>query len=199
MASLPSKQATFNLEALRASAPSFECYSDSNTHDWWSEDDDGNWVRRNERHIKRELMHRGFRSTKGPEENLSPVEEFLRQRARSHVLDYAGWLAGHDPGYLELFGAKILVTRGPKLIEPCQGDWSVFRDMLTGLLDSGDIPQSAYFHAWIKNAVEMLRLKQWMEGRVLALVGPAGCGKSRMQGLITKMLGDSEAKPMSYL
>lgn len=132
-------------------------------------------------------------------ENISQVEDDVLNIVHNYSVSYVGQLAGYDPGEHVVCSNHILVTKGPKRLEPKAGDWDLLRKFLEGLLDSGGTAQSPYFHAWVKHAVEALQARKWMEGRALVLAGPAGCGKSFLQGLITQMLGGRSAKPMSFL
>jgi hypothetical protein len=106
-------------------------------------------------------------------------------------------LAGYPEGFYEQNGTRFLVTESPQLIETSAGEWSTLKAVLTGMLGSGD--QFSVFMGWMKFASKMLHTRNRQPGQALVFAGPAGCGKSLTQGLITEMLGGRSAKAALFL
>jgi hypothetical protein len=91
----------------------------------------------------------------------------------------------------------ILVTDGPKLIEPKEGDFPITHKFLTGLLGE---KQRLYFDCWLKVAVEALSKQRIRPGQAFVVAGPRDCGKSVLQNLIiTPALGGRMAKPYQFM
>ena len=176
-------------------------YYDSSRKEYLLKNSGGRWLALNETQFKRKLRAEG-QSSKVPDGvdgmYISPVEaELLRVQDEDDV-SFAGVLAGHREGFYEQNGTRFLVTESPSLIDPSAGDWPVLRTFLTGLL-GGDDEQPIVFMAWAKFAVKALRSSNRQPGQALVLAGPAGCGKSLLQGLITEILGGRSAKAALFL
>jgi hypothetical protein len=123
----------------------------------------------------------------------------------SNRVDYAGPLCGRPAGLHNENGLRVLATRGPEFIEGTAGDWETIGAMLANLLGrtAGD-PHAAIqqdlFMAWLHLARDALRNPaEHRPGQVLALVGPADCGKSLLQSaIITPALGGRTADPALF-
>jgi len=90
-----------------------------------------------------------------------------------------------------------------QLPEPVKGGWSVLKQVLRGLLCINEEIEigEAQFHTfcgWVKSSVEALREGREQQQQALAICGPAGCGKSLIQHLITEMLAGRSAKAERY-
>ena len=145
--------------------------------------------------MRRHLRAAGV-SPKCPDgEIISPLDTNLIELQTKFDVAYAGPLAGHTVGVCEISGNRILVSSSPKLIIPKQGNWPLLQTFLDNLL--GDLTK--YLFGWLKIAMGALRSGQWNPGQALVLAGPAGCGKSLLQMLITEMLGGRVAKPYRYM
>lgn len=128
--------------------------------------------------------------------SLTKVEEKILSVVQNHAVHYAGELAGWKPGVQTICGNRVLITRGPRLIEPKREKWLLIKSFLSQLL--GD--ESRYFYAWMRAAFQSLRQgPPFAPGQMFAVAGPAGCGKSLLQMLVTEMLGGRMAKPYRYL
>lgn len=188
--------ATANLEAL---GRTLECYYESPRRAFWVERPNGEWHEIDKAHLQIKLRDRGLRTKVGDNELISQVEREIDDIVDNYAIKYVGELAGFKAGHHRVCGNDILVTRGVKLPEPKQGDWSTLRSVLENMLDSAEPKQSVYSHAWLKVAYTSLAARELMPGQALAFVGPAGCGKSLMQRLITVALGGRAAKPFRYM
>jgi len=124
---------------------------------------------------------------------------------------YVGPLAGHDIGFYDNDGSKILVTNSPVRIVPKAGDWRILYQFIENLLiledgkdEKEQMRQRDFFFGWIKTAFEGFnrpRNGTPCDGQALFLAGPAKSGKSLLQQLISVILGGKErlAHPYKYL
>src|SRR5262249_60300745 len=103
---------------------------------------------------------------------------------------------GFDKGVYVIGERRVLVMESPKLIEPREGDWDMVGAILNLMLGT---MQLTYLFGWLKVAIESLRSRVWRPGQALVLCGPADCGKSLTQDLITLLLGGRSAKPHRYM
>lgn len=118
-------------------------------------------------------------------------------------------LAGYKAGLHELSdGRQVIVRMSPRLVEPVQGEWPTIKELIAGRLDlsrdgGNDVDQSVYFHAWCKTAYESLMEGEpgsHKPGHIMAIFGPGGCGKSRLQiNIITPLLGGRVADPTAFM
>ena len=173
-------------------------FYDSGRKEYLLKNSGGRWFPNTETQFKRKLRSMGL-SSKVPEgANISPIEVELLRLQDENDISFAGTLAGHAEGFYELNGSRFVVTESPKLINPQTGEWPVLRALLGGLFGN-DHEQVTVFMAWMKFGIAALRTFTRQPGQALVLAGPAGCGKSLLQGLITEMLGGRSAKAAMYL
>lgn len=153
------------------------------------------WVDLPRERYKVHLLAQGF----GPR----MVEAILCWCEINERIQYFGPVAGRAPGFYEDNGNRIVVDRGPNLIEPVQGDWCILRKVLDGLLCSGETDeigtiQLDSFHGWVRSSVQALRAGKRQSQQVLVICGPEDCGKSLVQHLLTHFLGGRSAKAHRY-
>lgn len=176
-------------------------FFDVNKGEFWIELN-GRFVALKKSELKLELRSQGLR-VEGPPwfDGLSEVEWQFWDSINSRMVDYAGPMAGsragvfHDPA-----GRAFLVTDEPR------GVWADlpkkspapkwFIEFVTSLLPDD---QDWHFFNWLKIAFETLRAGDYRPGPVLVFAGPAKCGKSLLQSLITQVLGGREASPFEYM
>ncbi len=117
-------------------------------------------------------------------------------------------LAGYRAGLHELSdGKQIIVRMSPRIVEMKKGEWPMIKELIEGRLDLSrdgqDVDQSVYFHSWVKNSYESLLRGEpgsHKPGHIMAIFGPGGCGKSRLQiNLITPLLGGRVADPTAFM
>jgi len=90
----------------------------------------------------------------------------------------------------------VLVVKGANYVQPKQGDWSTIKRFVETLLPD----QTDYLYGWLKAAFRTLREgAPFRPGQLLAIAGPAGCGKSLLQNILTEMFGGRVAKPYKYM
>ncbi len=159
------------------------------------------------RDAERELKFHGFGHNKVHNE-ASEIDVALRTIQLENCVQGAGPLCGRMPGLVAENGFKYLVTRGPDIV-PANGTGHSHeaRPMfeLLGAVFGEEVnpyyeTQLLTFMAWLQRA--RLALKhpdQHLPGQMLVLVGPAGCGKSYLQVLITQMLGRRDSDPSLWL
>jgi hypothetical protein len=136
----------------------------------------------------------------------SPCDVALHALQIRNRVDYAGPLCGRPAGLHHENGLRVLATRGPKWIEGMAGECPTINALIANLLghaagDEHAATQCALFVSWLKLAREAMRHPaEHRPGPVLALVGPADCGKSLAQSmLITPALGGRCADPGLFL
>ena len=105
-------------------------------------------------------------------------------------------MAGYRPGLISQGGNKILITKGPRLIEAIKGEFPTIQKFIDGLLRE----QAIYAHSWNHLAVVPLYNGEITRGQILVLAGPVDSGKSVYQNLIvTPMLGGRVARPYAFM
>jgi hypothetical protein len=162
---------------------------------YWREDDTGGWIKINESGAKNFVAEHGYtKRTEGDDANCEADQCLMKIQGGQNVA-YVGALAGHDPGVYEMAGNLILVTKGPKFMEPTAGEWPVLARLFEGMFVDGEIDQRPYFYGWLKAALALFRNHHWRASQLLALAGAANSGKSLTQNLITEMFGGRSRKP----
>ncbi len=176
----------------------YQVYFDRNTGTYYIPDVGGRWFKGSEKLAQRHLKIRHIvRSNRETGASHSDMEEVLWRINQRCQVGYGGKLAGYRPGVYEQHGEMILVTDGPKLIEPKEGQFPVINKLLTGLLGEKQRP---YFDCWLKVAVEALVKQRIRPGQAFVVAGPRDCGKSVLQNLIiTPALGGRMAKPYQFM
>tara|TARA_B110000483_G_scaffold221337_1_gene277210 strand:+ start:2490 stop:5237 length:2748 start_codon:yes stop_codon:yes gene_type:complete len=135
----------------------------------------------------------------------SPCDSKLYHLQRENRVTYAGPLCGRKAGLHHENGVRVLVTRSPIWIEGAVGSWDTVNQTVSNLFGeaAGDplvTKQRDVFYAWLKIARGAIRSPEThLPGQVLALVGPANCGKSFLQSkIITPALGGRVADPSLF-
>lgn len=169
---------------------------DSNRTSFWVKNDRGAWMLVNSNDVRRRLKEKGYTTKPGPNEEISQVDRLLTAIQHSNDVDYADSLAGYETGIYLIKGKRILVRDSPMLLEPSKGDCPLLVGIFDRMLGQ---TQQTYFFGWLKIAVEALYTFRSRVGQALVLAGPADCGKSLTQYLITLLLGGRLAMPHRYM
>lgn len=177
-------------------AKKLEILYDSNRTSFWVKNDRAAWMLVTSGDVRRRLKQKGYSSKTGPGEEISQVDRLLTAIQDSNDVDYADSLAGYQTGIYEMKGKRILVRDSPTLLEPSKGDWPFLAGIFERMLGK---EQQTYFFGWLKVAAEALYTSQFRVGQALVLAGPADCGKSLTQYLITLLLGGRPAMPHRYM
>lgn len=146
---------------------------------------------------------------------VSQVDQILLWARERRTVDYAMDVAGYGDGMHLMGPTRVLVRRGPRLIEPREGNWDTIAQLLEGMLvglseshgpeeegvrEQEFTDQRPYFLAWLKVAYQALVAGERRPGQALILAGPAGCGKGRLQHfLVTPLLGGRSADPGGFM
>jgi hypothetical protein len=157
------------------------------------------WIPQTEAQFKRRLKSSGVSTKTQDGEMLSPADDEILRIQDHESVTYSGALAGYREGLYTQNGLSILVTDGPRLIEPRSGDWPVLRAVFDAVLRDPNHDQLAVFYGWLHTAATALRRGDLMPGQALVLAGPARSGKSLIQNLITDILGGRSAKPYQFM
>jgi hypothetical protein len=177
----------------------FKAFYDAGRKCYWVENARGGWIEVNEASLSKRLRRAGLRLKAAEGEYLSEVHAKLIEIQDHYDLAYAGPLAGHQSGLVEISGNRILVTSSPKLIEPQKGEWKMLSGIIDNLLIDGVYDQRDYVFGWSKVSYEALRAGVLRPGQAMVLAGPKNCGKSLLQALFTEILGGRCAKPYRYM
>ena len=156
----------------------------------------GSYIPVNEGNRKSFLQEKGISAECAKNEPLSPVQRFLNETRLKNDVEYAGPLAGFCTGVYEIQNRRVLVTESPRFIDGKDGQWETLRKLLSNLLGDGQTP---FLYGWLQAALASLRAGKRRPGQALVVAGAAGCGKSLLQNLITRILGGRSAKPYQYL
>jgi hypothetical protein len=176
-------------------------YFGANDGAYWFQPKD-QWLQLSTRSLGLHFMKRGL--SKAP---LPPPWHGFRQidwpifnAEENNVVHYAGPLAGHRCGlHNDSNGKRWLVTEQShgvfeeKLPET---EPSFFIEFIQELLP-GD--QWLYFCYWLAFGLASLRRGDFAPGQAVFFAGPAQCGKSLAQYIITKILGGRSADPFDYM
>lgn len=170
---------------------------------YWHVTERGEWVDKSEKQLVRWLKQSGVRTfadAKGGEA-VSPAEEILIDSETDRRVFYAGPLAGYPAGLHDMEGSRILVTKGPKLIEPEAGDWPLLQEFFEKLLScpKDECDQRVHFYGWLRHLLETLYEGYWTRGLCLAIAGEPESGKSLLLELVKRMSGGRIAKPYRYM
>lgn len=111
-------------------------------------------------------------------------------------------LAGKLAGIHEIGDDKLLILKGPKIIQPKKGDFSLLLMVFEALL--GNDPamgeeQVRHLLLWLKTSLSSIENGVRYPAPALILAGPAGCGKSLLIELIVTILGGRRAHPNKFL
>lgn len=177
--------------------PKVQAYYDAGRGGFWVEDVRGEWIPFSEGSMKRFIKHKEFPHIQQNDTlRTHCIEDALIQLQTENNVAYAGSVAGYAKGFHEICGQRMLVTSGPKLLQPAEGKWSSLDTFFGELLRC----HRKVFFGWLKAALRSLYSgPPWVPGQMLAVAGPAGCGKSLLQNLITELLGNRSAKPYRYM
>lgn len=177
--------------------PEIDAHYDCLKNSYWMKNSRGEWIPSTEGQLRRELRKSGYRNKPNAGEHVSPVDEKISEIHLDRDVRFAGEVAGHKVGLIENEDGRILVTKGPKIIEPVKGDWPTIQELLTSLLGEDQID---YFYGWLSSAYKALITGEFTPGQALVIAGERGNGKSFVQNhIITPVLGGREGIAYRYL
>lgn len=171
---------------------------------YWRRGLDGTYVKVLRQDLLLHFRRIGLSSAKAKGERTSQVEDALLTVQDLRRVHYAGPLCGRSAGAYLDNGVTILATTSPRIVEPGPGDSSLLEQFFLGLFGAGQdelsTTQMEVFLAWLKIARQSLKQPdQHLPGQVLFLAGPAGCGKTLAQDMITRLLGGRAADPAGVI
>jgi hypothetical protein len=176
-----------------------ESFYDIGRKEYLVQDGRGVWMHQNEGQFRRRCKMHGISGRTIEGTCHSPFDAFVTKLQQERGVDFSGELAGYKSGIYEESGSRILVTKGPMLVEPQAGDFSLVRKVLQNVLADDNHDQITFFHGWLSVTMRALHAGQRAPGQALVLVGPANAGKSLLQDIITEILGGRSAKPYSFM
>jgi hypothetical protein len=167
----------------------------ANTTGYLVQNSEGDYQFTNETNTGRVLREMEI-SSRPDSETTSPLDRVFNILHDKYHVDWWGSLAGRQPGLIESGVSKLLITRGPKLLKPVQGEWPTIQAFIDGMLRD----EAIYFHCWMHLAVVPLYNRELKRGQALILAGPKDSGKSVAQNLIiTPLLGRRVARPYANI
>jgi hypothetical protein len=126
--------------------------------------------------------------------------EVLCAIREQQMVGYIGPVAGLPAGLHECNGDKVLVTKGPTIIEGQKGTDTFIHDLLTGLLGDPDYPQQLQtFLDWLAHSRRAIKAGKRVQTPVVALTGKRGSGKSLAIEIIKRSLGGRSAKAYRFM
>ena len=177
-----------------------DAYYDLDRKEFLVENREGIWISHNETQFKRHLRSIGY-STKTADSLVSPAERVMLDLIDRKSVSYAAPLSGRRSGFYHEGGVRFLVTESHRLADPEEGGIPNILAIVQGLLGGEDYgeQQVGLFLGWLRAAVQSLRAGIARPGQALAIAGPADCGKSLLQKIITVALGGRSAKAALFL
>ena len=176
-----------------------EVYYDAGRKEFLMQEARGVWIGLNISQFSRKCRLHGISSKTLDGCCHGAFDHYADNIQHQQAVDFSGAIAGFKAGLLEQGGKRFLVTKGPDLIEPKKGDWSTLDAVFRAVLTDEDFDQLFYWHAWVKMGFEALVAGLRKPGQAMILVGPAECGKSLLQNLLTVIFGGREAKPYKFM
>jgi hypothetical protein len=170
-----------------------EAYYDDDSGRYYFLSTRGKYLRCDKAHLKTELRLRGFQH-KETDGAVSEADQEIVRIVNEHNVCYAGPLAGHDQGPQMYGDRQVLVTSNRVIVEPEEMPWDELETFISQLL--GD--QDMWFYCWLKAGYEAFINQTFRPGQIMAIAGKAGCGKTLLQQIISKVFGGREAKPHRY-
>jgi len=179
--------------------PEVVAWYDISRKEYLVQDGRGVWMPQNEGQFKRHCKMHGMSARTIEGACHSRFDAFVTNLQNKRGVDFAGPIAGYASGIYEDSGSRFLVTKGPKLIEPKPGDFRLLRTILQNILAGDNHDQIVFWNAWLAVALRALYAGRRAPGQAIVLFGPANCGKSLLQDIITAILGGRQAKPYSFM
>ena len=169
-----------------------EAYFDQSRNVYILRDGSRELMQQSETQMARHLRLAGFDGRVPKNATASEVDMALAQIQNERNIHFTGPVAGYGEGMREFNGKRVLVTAGPKIIEPAAGGWETLKALFEGVLGE---EQAGFFYGWLQIGYEALRRQEPRPGQAVVFCGPADCGKSLIQNLVTEILGGRAAKP----
>lgn len=171
-------------------------YYDFNLQKFWRRTSEGTYAIFNETSLRRILKYQTYNWITHDKTCAVYCDRHLMGIQEENYVHWAGELAGFKPGFYEISKRRILVTAGPSLIVPKAGKFPTVMKFISELF--GDEANRVF--AWLKASLKSLYAGfPFRPAPMLSIAGPADCGKSLFQNLVTEILGGRSAKPYSYL
>jgi hypothetical protein len=173
-----------------------DVHFDASKGGYWLRLPDGRYITLGKSDLNLHLRAAGVEGIEQKGGELSALERFYLLCQQERYVDYAGPLAGHQVGVLDVSGKRVLVTSQARQVEPKEGKTQQYDRFLTQLLP-GD--QSLIFCLWLKMARRSLKLSDYRPGHALVVAGAPGGGKSFLQKIVTDSLGGRHVLPFDWM
>ncbi len=177
-------------------------YFDGGTY--WRMERDGRFGRltRTDALLHLKMQGHSARAPKGVE--VSPLDRALHEVQRQNRVTYAAPFCGRQAGLYQENGHAILATDSPTVIPAGEGDHAPLENFFRHLFGLGQDPhahtQFETFVGWLQRTRRALANPgQHLPGQALFLIGPAACGKTLAQTLITYLAGGRSADPSGWV
>lgn len=173
---------------------------------YWRLERDGRFGRLGREDVKLHLKMQGLsaRIAKGATSEVSQVDAAIHEIQRGNRVTYAAPFCGRSAGLYQENGNAVLATDSPHIIAPAPGDPETLESFFRNLFGEGIDPhaetQFAVFVGWLQRWRRALaKPGQHLPGQALFLIGPAGCGKSFAQTLLTELSAGRSADPSLWM
>ena len=180
----------------RGPTPIPEAYFDKSSRGYFIKMRDGTYLGVNESQLRARLNWMGF-SKEGASGVGSEIDDLIHGQFIEQYVDYAGPLAGFDPGLYTINGKKVLVTSAPIYITPTYGNNQMIQCYILDLLGE---KQAAIFHSWMKIARAEFLAKTLRRGQVMVITGERDHGKSFLcDKIVVPALGGRQSSPSQHM
>ena len=175
--------------------PVFPCVFQAEPEAYFVQEGD-NWIKYSEKNLRLRLRESGLSNRVAPGADVSQVENALIRIQQSRRVHYAQPLAGWKSGLLHFGRASVCVTESTRPTIAEDVPWPNLEKYLTQLLGKKALPHQIGWWQWGRKS---LFGNQVLPGQCPVYVGPAGCGKSLLQSLSTKLFGGRSTSAYSYM
>jgi hypothetical protein len=179
--------------------PLVDALYDISRKEYLVQDGRGVWMPQSESQFRRHCRMLGISAKTIEGAYYSPFDALVTKLQLERSVDFVGPIAGYKPGVHEENTSRVLVTKGPTLVEPKPGKFPLLEAVLKNALSDAEYDQITFFHGWLAVALRALYAERRVPGQALVLVGPANAGKSLLQDIITALMGGRQAKPYSFM
>jgi hypothetical protein len=175
-------------------------FYDGRNGDYWLSLD-GRFLRLSEKDVKLHFLNAGCRWAREDARGMTDGQRVLVGAQINRYVDYAGSLGGHKVGSFTTPGGKhVLVTQAPNHHWPKPGkkDGCEFIERFMATLFS-TTEQTERFLFWLRVSFASLLAGDLRPGQMCVFAGPAECGKSFLQVVISEIFGGRVADPFSWM
>lgn len=136
-------------------------------------------------------------SGKGLEDSAlkDAVNEAFGEIEIARAVDWKGDIAGERRGLFRFHGQRFLIDRGPKVIEPSEGNYPLMESILSQAFPN--TTARMVFELWLAGRHVAVREAKHVPSPMMVLAGKPNAGKSLLAFITKEILGGRVANPMT--